>query len=1255
MVLRMMRLCLLTALLIAAPIFCFAQTEKGITTVVLDPPLEVVELRPIELTIRYAVPGAMGIVPLRVELKNLQNIVLKGETANVSGEGQRHFTFTAPAVAQESHITFAVWYGTDWRAPLAPIIHTERIRIMSAEDAAKLAVQKERAQAWLAQHPQISAAKKATAILLDDLAGLDPERANRVIAALAGRGIEALPLTAEEICNRHILNADNFQTLVLSSSRVHPNDGADALGMFLRQGGNLVALETPAFTDPVGMVGGKWMDRAQAEELMGRTRAQKMLWDMESGSEQDWGYTGGPGPDAEWNLDSPGADGTSKALHCVVPSYQSWNTVIAPSIEQPFEPGQTLTCFWAKGGPQTRYIAIEWVEKDGSRWIGTVPLSQEWRHYAVSPKQLKYWHDSASQGRGGATDSFNPQNAARFTVGIAMTHTALPGGRHEFWIDQIGTAESPLGDVTLPEGFELEPVEMICPTYKFHPVTTARTVKVSDKQCILPPADLPVYPGLMSVQPRPQGTGYNKNRKWRWIPLIEAFDETGEVCGTPACLIINRTGPYAGSITASFALPAPAYENPKVLDMVAEVTRRMNAGAFLFEGGAEYYAYFQNEAVKLGARTINTETGAAPDCTARLSVQAPDAPAFEATVDAGTGECETLWEPGTFASRDYEVTCELIADNGDVIDRLTHPLVVWEPSPEPKFMDIRDGDFYLDGRKWYAHGTNYMPSSEIGIEDGEYFEFWMDSQPYDPVVTERDLKRTKAMGMNMVSIFCYYRSIGSRNLLDILERCRRHGLMVNLSLRPGTPLDFRWDEMRALIEAYRLKEHDIIFAYDLAWEPVFGNYPMRARWDGEWEKWINERYGSLANAEESWEFPVPRVDGKVAQPTDQQLSEEGPHRVMVCAYRRFLDDLLAKKHAIANSLVKSIDPNHFTSFRMSVAGDPTVGGAWIAYDFRGLARSVDIMEPEGYGRIGEWDRVRPGMFTADYSRCMAPGKPVMWAEFGNSTWNRDLMEPDPKAEEWAGGFYDRFFRMALDSGANGTINWYYPGGYRVNERSDYGIINPDGSWKPVSHSIRNWTEAMTTPRDLPPVDEWILVDRDESVKGLAGVYEAAQERYWQLREAGKRPALRTAGHGMTSDTAPRVAVGNVPYSPGRTPHKYLNAEFDRIEIRNAAGEWQEILDGAEVHVKRGDPVLVRATIGNNGDASWIAREDFGGVALTCGEANFFLPESVPSLGTISIDGFQVCELQGDMDLTFEMSVWPNTPFGEKVDFRLIAD
>jgi hypothetical protein len=109
-----------------------------------------------------------------------------------------------------------------------------------------------------------------------------------------------------------------------------------------------------------------------------------------------------------------------------------------------------------------------------------------------------------------------------------------------------------------------------------------------------------------------------------------------------------------------------------------------------------------------------------------------------------------------------------------------------------------------------------MPSSGVGTEDGEYFEYWLDPQPYDPEVIERDLSDVAALGMNMISVFVYYRSLGSRNLLDLLRRCERHGLKVNLSLRPGTPMDFRWDEMRVLIVDNRLPENDTIFAYDLA-------------------------------------------------------------------------------------------------------------------------------------------------------------------------------------------------------------------------------------------------------------------------------------------------------------------------------------------------------------------------------------------------------------------------------------------------------
>ena len=119
-------------------------------------------------------------------------------------------------------------------------------------------------------------------------------------------------------------------------------------------------------------------------------------------------------------------------------------------------------------------------------------------------------------------------------------------------------------------------------------------------------------------------------------------------------------------------------------------------------------------------------------------------------------------------------------------------------------MTARDGDFYLGDEKWYPYGVNYMPSSECGIEDGAYFEYWLDPQPYDPVVTERDLQRIRQIGFNMVSVFVYYRSIESRNLLDLPRRCEKHGLKVNLSLRPGTPLDFQWPDIGEIITRYRL-------------------------------------------------------------------------------------------------------------------------------------------------------------------------------------------------------------------------------------------------------------------------------------------------------------------------------------------------------------------------------------------------------------------------------------------------------------------
>ena len=1255
------------AILAAALFACAGFAADKITQTISGIPAEVVEGQPLPITVDYDIAPELGEVTLHVELKTPRNaVVLSGDAAQVSGKGRKSFALPAPKRADETEVFYAVWYGPVWTQAIIPIITTDPVAVITPEDEFRTAARHAAADAWQEQHKAEIPAGGAVGVLLDNMPGLDKALAASVSKRLTAEGLTVIPLSAEDVCNVGILTRAHFRTLALTSAQVYPAEGAKPLERYLAQGGNILALNTPAFHNSVRQINGKWMSDAEIRAAVANQKPERILYDFETGSAKDWGYASGPNSPADYQFVAGGHDGTGHALHCVIPKYESWNTFAAPPVAQPFGPGQTLTCFWAKGAPQTTRLAVEWVEKDKSRWIATVDVTPQWKYIVLTTADFAYWQDNPSKGRGGAGDHFKPENAERLTIGISGTHTQLPGGPHEFWVDDIGVAKSPFGAIPPSGKLDVSPIEMLCPEYKFFHVTDAATMQVSDKQCLLKPAKLTVPEGLMSVQPRPQGTGYNRDHKWRFIPLIEAFDKSGELCGTPACMVINRTGRFKNSIVTSFALPASSYADPKVLDLVAGAAQRMQSGLFLFEGGSDKFAYFPDATWTLGARTINTGGGADPQGTVKLTVEAPGKPDFEQALPLTEGNATCQWSPGKLAGNDYTVTCTLLDAGGKTLDRLSHPVVIWRPAAKPDFMKIENGQFMLHGKPWRAHGVNYMPASGIGMEEGEYFELWMSKQSYDPVIVERDLRHMKAMGLNMVTVFCYFQSLDSGNLLDCLERCRRNGLMVNLSLRPGTPLDFEWDKMKALIEAFRIAQNDTVFAYDLAWEPQWGNHEMLKRWDGEWEKWVVERYGSIANAEADWGVPIPRDGDKVTGPSDQQENEEGPQRVMICAYRRFLDDLLEKKHAIANGLVKSIDPNHYTAFRMSCAGDPGVGPSWLAYDFRGLARSVDIMEPEGYGRIGDWNQVRMGRFTADYARCMAPGRPVMWAEFGWSPYGDAAWDISPTWQKNVGDFYGRFYRMVQESQANGTVSWWWPGGFRYGENSDYGIINPDGSDRPVSRTIRDWAPKIAgEPRSAGvsparPVDEWITIDRDATGKGIFGVYQTVKDRYFALIDQGKNPGLRTDGYGLTSATAPRKAVGNTEYKPGKNPHKYLNAEIDRIEFRAADGTWQPVPE-AGLHVTPGAKIALRVTVGNTGEAKWLKGPGAGMVALMMAPdtpltrvAIQQLEADVPFMGTARA----VIEFTPDpavTQLTFAMFADPDILLGEHAVIKLVRE
>jgi len=244
-------------------------------------------------------------------------------------------------------------------------------------------------------------------------------------------------------------------------------------------------------------------------------------------------------------------------------------------------------------------------------------------------------------------------------------------------------------------------------------------------------------------------------------------------------------------------------------------------------------------------------------------------------------------------------------------------------------------------------------------------------------------------------------------------------------------------------------------------------------------------------------------------PAMEQLTHDGAWRKLAADYRAFLDEKLRRAYGEARRLVRSVDPNHAVSFRMSNTGDPTYN--WdqaLAYDFYGLAAAVDLWEPEAYGRIGDWTRIKDGRFEREYARLCNPAKPYLWAEMGYSVWDNKQVAPDPQKLEFEGQYFRDFYRLMREAGCDGIFYWWYAGGYRLNEKSDFGIINPDGTDRPATKAIRAEGPKFLAAPKPPPPNYFIAVDRDRDARGIFGTYEACKDEFWRATAVKQNPGLK---------------------------------------------------------------------------------------------------------------------------------------------------
>ena len=487
------------------------------------------------------------------------------------------------------------------------------------------------------------------------------------------------------------------------------------------------------------------------------------------------------------------------------------------------------------------------------------------------------------------------------------------------------------------------------------------------------------------------------------------------------------------------------------------------------------------------------------------------------------------------------------------------------------------------------------------------------------------------------------------------------------------PFYFRENLVSEFIEETKIASNPALMAWDLIWEPsnwlfksnttMFGwdgNPNFRQRWDGDWAAWIDERYGSLANAELDWGVPVPRTPGgEITSPPDEQFEVDGKWRIMVAAYRRFMADIMNRQYNDACQVLRKLDPNHLISYRQGNL--PPVD-----YTLTSTHKYVDFFSMEAYSFPPKENGKNKVGFVNRYLSYALKDKPFMWNEYGyGGPWGKHTRHLDGEDVAYQYEYVEMVNSEAYKNGANGIAPWWFPGGLRASEKTDFGITTPEGTLRPSGQSLKKYGKLYRDdPPGRPEPDTWMTIDLDAHSGGLWHITNTVgADAYEEASEKGLCLGIKTRATGTTSANTPLLAVGNTEYN-GTNPPKYLNAEFNWFRIKIGDGEWQEVKQGEKISIPQGEAILAQASVGNLQEATWLAPENnentFGCVYLASTEASGIgVKQSINKNtqwnndtdfgGSFPLTGGIDKETNVELQMTALDRAW----FGEKLRFTLV--
>lgn len=1092
-----------------------------------------------------------------------------------------------------------------------------------------------------------------TVAIIPDQAG---KLAPRLAALLkpAGYGVTIIPW--EELDKA--LPWDQLDALILADARTLPVAARDQLVVASQSSGKVICLGAPALStllipSPDGWLPeSQWLNAYAGKLPRMPIEIKPEEWKRAVQSTQ---LAGAIVPD-------PASGPSAWKITSDFKGWDGWQVDLARS---PFTDQHQVLAFEAKGDATTTQLSIECTEKDGSRWIGVVPLGTDWRTELLLPGDFVYWHDSKAPGRGGNGDRLQPDQVVSITFGLATSHTpAIKPGQHTYWLRNISVADGQ----NLPQpNFQVPDFEALCPSYKLYPVNEVARLRSSTEQGVIAATDFAwSQPGYAPVW-RERGRGLNRRRPWRWVPLLSAVDASGKDRGAMVSLLLGD-GVNPGATWANFALADPAQAlDPKLAPTLLSCVGAMARGVFLMEGGAELFSYKPGEKAVIGASAINLSRQPRT-VTLRLTIKGETTPQ-ETKLTLPPGEVVGQTWPWT-ATGPCEIQTSLLDDNGRPLDRITQPVAETrtKPATADEYVKVNGSNFTLGGKPWFFNGINYYPSRIGGYPGLRTTQ----RESYDPEVIERDLTYLQSIGVNALSAVQALVPTDPadpkayRDQLDFLDRCDRHGMKVFFFLQDGRPYyGGSFAKIKDYITRAGLKDHPAIMCWELAWEPIESNWEGRLDYIVEpWNRWIVERYGSLENACRDWGYTPALTDGKAPLPTGDQCRNHGEWDRYVAAFRRAHSDIICAGYRDIAEPLRQWDPKHLVSFRGGACGIPD-GPNFAHIHGTAAPKHMDFLNPEGYnlqvngiGSLTNPDDIRRGGLVTLFYRFTSREKPIVWMEFGytvngfNTEWKPELVAIKPEELARQATEMRSFYDMILETGARGAAPWWFPGGFRLGEDSDFGFVEPDGAERPACAVMRQAIPKFAQVKH-PPATDTIALDLEKHYPEAWSLYS---QQYLDLAKAGKVSAVRTAGTGTNSNTCALTAVGGGEYN-GHNPPLYLNAEFNSLEIKIGAAPWQPLTSGQTLDAPVGAKVLCRASVGNLGEAAWLApaaarqqgrvylagRQEYGH-AFTAPIA-----ADTPYLKDAQIPPFTLIESvrQGPLTVSFEMTSSGRAHFGER--------